>query len=185
MLATTHETLLGDTALVVNNEDPRYAPYIGLEVIVPSVGRKIKVISDRRVDATFGTGVVKVTPAHDFADYDIGQDHKLEAIQVIGKDGKMTEHAGADYQGMTTAQCREKLVAWLNDQQVSLDTTQMVHKVPIGERGKDVIEPLISEQWFVAVDKPGNSLKKRALEVIRTEKSKYIQNGFCHFSSSG
>lgn len=173
VVATTRpETLLGDTALAVNPEDARYSSFIGKEVLVPTTGRKIKVIADRRIDKEFGTGVVKVTPAHDFADYDIGQDHKLEAIQVIGKSGQMTELAGADFAGLTTLKCREKLIAQLTEQHLLLDTTQIVHKVPIGERGKDVIEPLISEQWFVAVDKPGNSLRQRALDLIQSGKIK-------------
>jgi len=169
--ATTRpETMLGDTALAVHPSDERYKDYIGCEVIVPLVGRRIKVVADRRVDPAYGTGVIKVTPAHDFVDAEIGLEHKLEAIQVIGKDGKMTAAAGPEFVGMTTLACRDAVVQRLTDQNLLFDTAAITHKVPIGERGKDIIEPLLSEQWFVNVDKPGNSLKGRALELIKSGK---------------
>jgi valyl-tRNA synthetase len=169
--ATTRpETMLGDTALAVHPDDTRYQRYIGKEVIVPLVNRRIEVIADKRIDPTFGTGVVKVTPAHDFTDYDIGVTHNLEQIQVIGKDGLMTAAAGADFVGQPSATARELVVSKLSEQGRLLDTIAMRHKVPIGERGKDVIEPLISEQWFVAVDKPGNSLRQKALDLVSSGK---------------
>jgi valyl-tRNA synthetase len=171
--ATTRpETMLGDTALAVHPEDPRYRDLIGRTVRVPLVNREIPIIGDKRVDPTYGTGVVKVTPAHDFLDYDIGRDHELPMIQVIGKDGKMTPEAGAAFAGLTTTAAREAVIQRLTEEGRLVDTATMKHKVPIGERGKDIIEPLISEQWFVNVDKPGNSLKGRALELIRSGKIK-------------
>lgn len=177
--ATTRpETMLGDTALAVHPDDPRYKAFIGKKVIVPFVQREITVIADRRVDSTYGTGVVKVTPAHDFADYDMGVDHKLAMISVIGKDGLMTEAAGAEFKGMKIAQCRDAVVEKLAAQGLLLDTSTMKHKVPIGERGKDIIEPLISEQWWVNVDKPGNSLKGQALEMIRSGRIKIYPERF-------
>jgi valyl-tRNA synthetase len=177
--ATTRpETMLGDTALAVHPDDPRYQGLIGLTVRVPLCGREIPIIADKRIDPAYGTGVVKVTPAHDFLDYDIGQDHALPAVQVIGKDGKMTTEAGADFAGLTITAAREAVIAKLTESGELLDTATMKHKVPIGERGKDIIEPLISEQWFVAVDKPGNSLKARALELIRSGKIKVYPSRF-------
>ncbi len=171
VIATTRpETMLGDTALAVHPDDKRYQRYIGKEVTVPLTNRKIKIIADKRIDPTFGTGVVKVTPAHDFTDYDIGVTHSLEQIQVIGKDGLMTAAAGVDFVGQQSVAARELVVTKLTEQGLLLDTIAMRHKVPIGERGKDVIEPLISEQWFVAVDKPGNSLRQKALELVRSGK---------------
>lgn len=163
---TRPETMLGDTALAVHPDDPRYQRYIGATVEVPLTGRGIAVIADARVDPYFGTGVVKVTPAHDFTDFDIGQDHGLEMLQVIGKDGRMTEAAGP-FAGLTTAECRQKVVEALKGQALLYRETTIVHKVPIGERGKDVIEPLLSQQWFLAVDLPGKSLKEKALELLR------------------
>jgi len=177
--ATTRpETILGDTALAVHPEDPRYLALIGKEAIVPICGRKIRILADSRVDPAYGTGVIKVTPAHDFADYDIGQDHKLEILQVIGKDGKMTAEAGTEFAGMTTAACREAVVAKLDSVGLLLDKATIKHKVPIGERGKDIIEPLVSEQWFVNVDKPGKSLKGEALQCVRQGKIKIYPERF-------
>jgi valyl-tRNA synthetase len=173
IVATTRpETMLGDTALVVHPEDERYQSLVGKSVIVPLVNRRIRIIADKRVDPTFGTGVVKVTPAHDFLDYDIGQDHKLEIVSVIGKNGKMTEAAGAEFAGLSISKCREAVIAKLTESGALIDEMKMKHKVPIGERGKDTIEPLISEQWWVNVDKPGNSLKGAALELLRSGKVK-------------
>lgn len=169
VVATTRpETMLGDTALAVHPEDDRYKQLIGTVVTVPLVGRKIPIVGDRRVDPSFGSGVVKVTPAHDFLDYDIGVDQKLEIVQVIGKDGLMTEAAGAAFRGLKIIECREKVLEQLKAEGRLLKTEPMRHKVPIGERGKDIIEPLISEQWFIAVDKPGKSLKGHALEMLRS-----------------
>jgi len=177
--ATTRpETMLGDTALAVHPEDPRYQGLIGKNVIVPLVNRKIPIIADKRVDPAYGTGVIKVTPPHDFTDYEIGQEHKLPSIQVIGKDGRMTSEAGAAYEKLTTTECRNKVVLDLQAAGLLLDQTTIKHKVPIGERGKDIIEPLISEQWFVNVDKPGNSLKQRALALLRDKQIKIYPERF-------
>lgn len=168
IVATTRpETMLGDTALAVNPEDPRYQHLVGKFAVVPFLGRKIPIVADARVDFEFGTGVVKVTPAHDFLDFDIGTDHKLPMISVIGKDGRMTAEAGADFVGLKIEECRERVLERLQAEGLLLDTQKHTHKVPIGERGKDIIEPLLSEQWFINVDKPGMSLKKMALEKIR------------------
>ncbi len=167
--ATTRpETMLGDTALVVNPDDERYRAFVGKKVRVPLTNRIISIVADKRIDAAFGTGVVKVTPAHDYTDYDIGQDHKLEIIQVIGKDGLMTDAAGEGYAGLKIAACREAVITALTTEGLLLDSAPHKNKVPIGERGKDIIEPLISDQWFIAVDKPGKSIKKRALELLRS-----------------
>lgn len=169
--ATTRpETMLGDTALAVHPEDPRYTALIGTSVKLPLTERTIPVIADKRVDPAFGTGVIKITPAHDFLDYDIGIEHKLDVIQVIGTDGKMTELAGAEFKGLGVTECRESVVKKLEAQGLLLDTSVHMHKVPIGERGKDIIEPLLSEQWFIRVDKPERSLKKRALELLQSGK---------------
>ncbi len=177
--ATTRpETMLGDTALAVNPEDPRYTAIIGKRVRVPLTNREIPIVADKRVDLEFGTGVVKVTPAHDFTDYDIGQDHNLPMIQVIGKDGLMTPEAGEGFAGLTSKACREKVVEMLEQQGQLVEKTTIKHKVPIGERGKDIIEPLISEQWFVNVDKPGASLKGRALSFVREGRIKIYPERF-------
>ena len=169
IVATTRpETLLGDTAVAVNPLDQRYLHLLGKKVRIPIINREVEIIADDRIDIGFGTGAVKITPAHDFTDYDIGNDHKLEQIQVIDKFGKMTAAAGQAYEGMSVEACRARLVEDLEKEGGLLMVEEMVHKVPIAERGKDVIEPLISTQWFVAVDKEGLSLTKRALELLNS-----------------
>lgn len=173
VVATTRpETMLGDTAVAVHPADPRYTHLIGKKVRVPMAEREIEIIADDRIDIGFGTGAVKITPAHDFLDNEIGRDHKLEEIQVIDKFGKMTGLAGKKYDGMKIMDCRAQLVKDLEESGELLLTEEIVHKVPIAERGKDIIEPLISKQWFLAVDKPGNSLKKRALELLNSGRIK-------------
>ena len=170
-VATTRpETMLGDVALAVHPEDDRYRALIGKHVALPLTERTIPIIADARVDKDYGTGVVKITPAHDFFDYDLSVDHKLPAIQVIGKDGRMTAEAGSSFVGLTAATCRERVLEQLEEQRLLKKTEAITHKVPIGERSKDVIEPLLSEQWFLAVDKPGNSIKDRALSFLREGK---------------
>lgn len=171
VVATTRpETMLGDTAVTVHPEDPRYTHLIGKKVKVPLVNREIVIIADDRVEIGFGTGAVKTTPAHDFLDYEIGLTHKLEQIQVIDQFGKMTEAAGADFAGLSSLEAREKVAKLLAESGNLILTEEIVHKVPIAERGKDVIEPLISKQWYLRVDDPKLSLKKQALELLNSGK---------------
>ncbi len=169
VVATTRpETMLGDTAVAVHPLDQRYTHLIGKKVRVPMINRDISIIADDRIDIGFGTGAVKVTPAHDFTDNAIGHDHKLPIIQVIDKFGKMTAEAGATYQGLSIEECRAKLIKDLKEAGLLLMTEELMHKVPIAERGKDIVEPLMSTQWFINVDKEGLSLKKRALEMVNS-----------------
>jgi valyl-tRNA synthetase len=170
-IATTRpETMLGDVALAVHPEDARYQSLIGREIQLPLTSRTISIIADSRVDKDFGTGVVKITPAHDFLDYEIGATHHLPAVQVIGKDGRMTNEAGAPFIGLSTQECRQRVLEQLESLKLLRKITPITHKVPIGERSKDVIEPLLSEQWFLAVDKPGHSIRERALSFLREGK---------------
>jgi valyl-tRNA synthetase len=164
--ATTRpETMLGDTALAVHPIDPRYSHVVGMEVEVPLIRRRVKVIADDRVEIGFGAGVVKVTPAHDFLDFDIGETHALEVVQVIGTDGRMTSDAGP-YAGLGVKECRSQVVKDLEALGLVEKVEKIKHKVPIAERSKDVIEPLISEQWFVKVDDPKVNLKAKALALL-------------------
>lgn len=173
IVATTRpETMLGDTAVAVHPMDQRYLHLLGKKVRIPIINREVEIIADDRIDIGFGTGAVKITPAHDFTDYAIGNDHNLEQIQVIDKFGKMTAAAGKAYEGMSVEACRARLVEDLEKEGVLLLVEELVHKVPIAERGKDTIEPLISAQWFVAVDKEGLSLRKRALELVNSGRIK-------------
>jgi valyl-tRNA synthetase len=167
VVATTRpETMLGDTAVTVHPEDPRYTHLVGKKVKVPLIDREIPIIADDRVEIGFGTGAVKTTPAHDFLDYEIGLTHKLEQIQVIDQFGKMTEAAGKDFAGLSSLEAREKVAKLLGESGNLILIEEINHKVPIAERGKDVIEPLISKQWYLRVDDEKLSLKKQALELL-------------------
>jgi len=148
-VATTRpETILGDTAVAVNPTDERYRDLVGRHAILPIMGRRIPIVADAAVDKAFGTGAVKVTPAHDPTDFEIGNRHQLERIQVIGFDGKMTEHAGA-FAGQDRAEARRGVVAEF-ERLGLLDHTED-YTIPLGHcsRCNSVIEPLISTQWFV------------------------------------
>ncbi|WP_353152127.1 class I tRNA ligase family protein, partial [Pollutimonas bauzanensis] len=174
-VATTRpETMLGDVAVMVHPEDERYAHLIGTTVTLPLVGRQIPVIADDYVDREFGTGVVKVTPAHDFNDYAVGQRHGLDMISVLTLDAKISEDAPEAYRGLDRFVARKKIVEDLK----ALDLLQLVkpHKlmVPRGDRTATVIEPMLTDQWFVAMSKaapegtlnPGKSITDVALEVV-------------------
>ena len=148
-VATTRpETILGDTAVAVNPKDPRYKDIVGRMAILPIMNRQIPIVADEVVDASFGTGAVKVTPAHDPTDFEIGNRHNLPRIQVIGFDGKMTAEAG-HYAGLDRYEARKKIVEEL--QQLGLVVKIEDYMVPLGrcQRCDTVVEPLISKQWFV------------------------------------
>jgi valyl-tRNA synthetase len=148
-VATTRpETILGDTAVAVNPTDPRYQGYVGRHALLPIMGRRIPIIADAAVDAAFGTGAVKVTPAHDPTDFEIGNRHDLERIQVIGFDARMTAEAGA-YEGLDRFEARKRVLAEL--ERLGLLVKQEDYTIPLGHcsRCGTVIEPLISKQWFV------------------------------------
>ncbi len=148
-VATTRpETILGDTAVAVNPDDTRYKDIVGRMAILPVIGREIPIIADSAVDASFGTGAVKVTPAHDPTDFEIGVRHNLPRVQVIGFDGVMTQAAGS-YAGLDRFEARKKLVEEL--QQLGLVVKIEDYIVPLGrcQRSDTIIEPLISKQWFV------------------------------------
>src|SRR6059058_1571278 len=148
-VATTRpETILGDTAVAVNPKDPRYKDLVGRMAILPVIGREIPIIADEAVDAAFGTGAVKVTPAHDPVDFEIGLRHDLPRVQVIGFDAKMTDEAGP-YAGQDRFEARKNLVADL--EKLGLIVKIEDYTVPLGrcQRCDTILEPLISKQWFV------------------------------------
>ncbi len=149
-VATTRpETLLGDTAVAVNPSDARHAGIVGRRVVVPSVERVVPVIADGFVDPEFGTGVVKVTPAHDPNDFQIGLRHGLPRVSVMDGGGVMTAEAGADYEGMDRFECREALLARLEEMRLVEKVEKHRHSVGHCYRCRTVIEPYLSEQWFV------------------------------------
>lgn len=151
-VATTRpETMVGDTAVAVHPDDKRYQKYVGteVEVAMPNGVRKLPVIADDAVDPKFGTGVVKVTPFHDWNDYEISRRHKLPSIEVIDEDGDMTKAAGKTLAGLSRFAAREKVVKWLQREKLFVKEEVIEHSVGRCERSDDVIEPRISTQWFV------------------------------------
>ena len=148
-IATTRpETLFGDTAVAVNPKDERYKKYIGKNVILPIVNKLIPVIADIHADPEFGTGCVKITPAHDPNDFEVGNRHNLERVIVMNKDATMNENA-FKYAGLTREKCREELLKDLEEQDLLISVEKMVHAVGHSERTDAVVEPYLSKQWFV------------------------------------
>ena len=170
VVATTRpETMLGDTAVAVNPEDERYRAVIGKKVILPVVNREIPIIADSYVDVEFGTGCLKITPAHDFNDFEIGLKHGLEQIKVIDEAGRMNENAGP-YRGMDRFECREKIVEDFERDGVLLRIEDYRHVVGHCYRCKTIVEPNLSLQWFVKT-KP---LAKTAIEAVRERRTRII-----------
>ncbi|NJP11127.1 MAG: valine--tRNA ligase [Leptolyngbyaceae cyanobacterium RU_5_1] len=161
-VATTRpETMLGDTAVAVNPNDDRYQSLIGKTVTLPIMNRPIPIIADEYVDASFGTGCVKVTPAHDPNDFEMGKRHNLPMINIMNKDGSMNENAGP-FQGQDRFVARKNVVARLEEEGFLVKVEDYKHTVPYSDRGKVPIEPLLSTQWFVKIE----PLASRALEFL-------------------
>jgi valyl-tRNA synthetase len=182
-VATTRpETMLGDVAVMVHPEDERYAHLIGKTVTLPLCDREIPIIADDYVDREFGTGVVKVTPAHDFNDYQVGQRHKLPQIEILTLDAKINGNAPEKYRGMDRFDARRAVVADL--EALGLLDSVKPHKlmVPRGDRTGVVIEPMLTDQWFVAMSKPapegtfnpGKSIAETALDVVRSGEIRFV-----------
>ncbi|MEQ6029667.1 valine--tRNA ligase [Staphylococcus saccharolyticus] len=164
-IATTRpETMLGDTAIVVNPNDERYKGVIGKKVVLPIVGRELPILADEYVDIEFGSGAMKVTPAHDSNDFEIGQRHQLENIIVMDEYGKMNEQADK-YEGMDRFECRKQLVEDLKEQNLVIKIEERMHSVGHSERSGAIVEPYLSTQWFVKM-KP---LAQRALDNQKTK----------------
>ncbi|MCC6832488.1 MAG: valine--tRNA ligase [Thermoleophilia bacterium] len=157
------ETMLGDTAVAVNPDDERYAHLVGRTVTLPLVGRELPVIADEYVKTDFGTGCLKITPAHDPNDFEIGRRHGLEAISVIGEDGRMTAAAGERYAGLTPAECAERVMDDLNAQGLLRGIEPYTHVVPYSHRSGARVEPLISLQWFCDM----KALAEPAIAAVR------------------
>jgi valyl-tRNA synthetase len=146
------ETMLGDTAIAVHPEDERYRRLIGEKAVLPLVGRKLRIIADEYVRPDFGTGALKITPAHDPNDFEIGRRHGLGQPQVIGEDGRMTSEAPERFAGLTVAEAQQAVVAELSEQGLIARTEPYVHDVPFSQRSGERIEPLISLQWFMNME---------------------------------
>jgi valyl-tRNA synthetase len=174
-VATTRpETMLGDVAIAVHPDDERYRALVGKQVLLPLVGRAIPIIADDAVDPTFGTGAVKVTPAHDPTDNEIGQRHGLEMPTVIGFDGHVTDNAPLAYRGLDRDQARKRIVADLETQGFLVRTEPHRLNVPISSRSGAVVEPLLSLQWFCAM----KSLAQPALDAYRDGTIRFIPERF-------
>jgi valyl-tRNA synthetase len=170
VVATTRpETMLGDTAVAVNPEDKRYQGVIGGKVVLPVVNREIPIIADPYVDIEFGTGCLKITPAHDFNDFEIGLKHGLEQIKVIDEAGRMNENAGP-YQGKDRFECREEIVEDFERNGILIKIEDYHHVVGHCYRCKTIVEPNLSLQWFVKA-KP---LAKTSIEAVRSGRTKII-----------
>ena len=176
-VATTRpETMLGDVAVMVHPEDDRYKKLIGKQVKLPLCDREIPIIADDYVDREFGTGVVKVTPAHDFNDYAVGQRHGLPMISILNLEGFINEAAPKQYQGLERFAARKQIVADLEAQNYLLKIDKHKLKVPRGDRTGVVIEPMLTDQWFVAMSKPaadGKSITQKALDVVASGEIKF------------
>ena len=167
-VATTRpETLFGDTAVAVNPKDKRYNHLVGKNAILPVVNKLIPIIADEHADPEFGTGVVKITPAHDPNDFEVGNRHNLERVVVMNKDATMNENAGK-YQGLTREECREQLVKDLEKEDLLIKIEPMVHSVGHSERSDAVVEPYLSKQWFVKM----RPLANRVLENQKDKENK-------------
>jgi valyl-tRNA synthetase len=165
IVATTRpETMLGDTAVAVNPKDERYRTLVGKTVILPLVNREIRIIADRKIEKDFGTGAVKVTPAHDMLDASLGETHKLEFIKIIGENGRITDKAGIAYAGLTVKECRAKIVADLEALGLMEKIEEYSHNVALCYRCNSEIEPMLSKQWFVKM----TELAKLALKATET-----------------
>ncbi|MCU0588326.1 MAG: valine--tRNA ligase [Syntrophobacteraceae bacterium] len=170
VVATTRpETMLGDTAVAVHPEDPRFAGMIGRMVLLPLANRPIPVIGDTYVDREFGTGALKITPAHDFNDFEIGRKHQLELVQVIGDDGTMSGEAGA-YAGLDRFECRKRVLEDLEKEGFLVKVEPYQHRVGHCYRCKKVVEPSLSLQWFVKT----GPLAEVAMDAVRTGRTKII-----------
>ena len=171
VVATTRpETLLGDTAVMVHPEDSRYAHLIGKSVTLPLTGRSVPVIADDYVDKAFGTGVVKVTPAHDFNDYQVGVRHGLPMINLFTPVAALNENAPEKYRGLDRYEARKVILAELEDLGILIETKAHKLQVPRGDRTGQVIEPYLTDQWFVKMD----GLAKRGLELVENGSIKFV-----------
>ena len=170
-VATTRpETLLGDTALAVNPEDDRYKQLIGQMALLPIVNRKIPIVADDYVESDFGTGVVKITPAHDFNDFEIGKRHDLPIINILNFDGTLNKEVPKQYHGLNVDEARKLVLKELEDLGQLVKTEPYKVQIPRSERSNSILQPLITNQWFVNVEK----LSEEAIRVVEDNETQFI-----------
>ncbi len=174
-IATTRpETMMGDTAIAVNPKDKRYTNLIGKTVTIPIVNRKIKIISDHYADPNQGSGAVKITPAHDFNDYDVGKRNRLEIINIFEKNGKINKNGIKEYIGLDRFEARKSLISKLKENGSLVKIESIKNKVPYGDRSNTIIEPLLTEQWFVDAKK----LSKKPIKIVNEGKTSFFPNNW-------
>jgi len=177
IVATTRpETMLGDVAVAVHPDDPRYQHLIGKQVQLPLCDRTIPIIADSYVDKEFGTGCVKITPAHDFNDYQVGQRHQLEPINILTLDGKINDNGPVIYQNLDRFDARKKIIADLEAQGFLVETKPHKLMAPRGDRTNTIIEPMLTDQWYVAMD----GLAKRGLDVVAKGDITFTPDNWSH-----
>ncbi|MDB4069551.1 valine--tRNA ligase [Candidatus Pelagibacter sp.] len=170
-IATTRpETMLGDTAIAVNPKDDRFKHLVGKFVTVPIVGRKIKIIEDEYADPEMGTGALKITPAHDFNDYEVGQRNNLEIINIFTEGGKVNENAPKEYIGLDRFEARKIILKELKEKEFFVKEENIMNKVPYGDRSNSIIEPFLTEQWFVDAKK----LSIKAKDIVNSKKTNFF-----------
>tara|TARA_Y100001935_G_scaffold50385_1_gene41976 strand:- start:10461 stop:12770 length:2310 start_codon:yes stop_codon:yes gene_type:complete len=171
VVATTRpETFFGDTAICVNPSDERYKKLIGRKIVLPMMNREIPIISDEIVDMEFGTGCLKITPAHDFNDYKIGKKHNLDFINILNKDGTLNEKVDKKYVGKNIHDVREELITDLEHLGVLREKVPYKNVVPVGERTGEIIEPLLTNQWFMNM----TDLAKEGVDVVKEKKVNFV-----------
>ena len=170
-IATTRpETLLGDTAIAVHPDDTRYQDVIGKTAIIPIINRKIAIIADDYVKMDQGSGALKITPAHDFNDYEIGERHNLEIINIFNENAELNENCPSEYQKLDRFEAREKIISDLEKLGALSKIEENIHAVPYGDRSGEVIEPWLTDQWFVNAKK----LSKIAIEKVKNKETTFI-----------
>ena len=171
VVATTRpETMLGDSAVAVHPDDERYVDLVGQEVILPIVGRRIPIIADDYVDPEFGTGCVKITPAHDFNDYEIGQRHSLAMYNILTDDAALNDDVPEAYRGLDRFVARDKIVAEFEELGLLEKIEDYTVKIPRGDRSHAVVEPYLTDQWYVKIE----PLAKPAIEAVETGKIRFV-----------
>ena len=171
VVATTRpETMFGDTAVAVHPDDPRYKNLIGKHVILPLMGRRIPIVADEYADMEKGSGAVKITPAHDFNDFEVGRRHDLDMINVMDAEGRMNDVVPDAYQGMDRFEARKKLVAQLEAENILAETEPTVHSVPHGDRSGVPLEPWLMDQWYV----DAKTLAQPAIKAVEDGRTRFV-----------
>ena len=174
-IATTRpETMLGDTAVAVNPEDIRYKNFIGKKIIIPITERKVKIIADNYVDINQGSGALKVTPAHDFNDFEIGKRHNLEFINIFEKNGKLNHNVPNEFKGLDRAEARQLILNKIKEEKLLEKIENIKNSVPYGDRSNSIIEPLLTEQWFA----DAKFLSKKAIQVVKENKTNFFPSNW-------